>query len=114
MPESQRSSQRAARIARRRLRPKIFKWSFARQFSSCHTVQCDSTSENQVIDSRFVENVTAHSQQRLINDALNAGSQIHFTLRQQCLWLARRTTEKFMKVLAGCCQSGDVVEVALI
>ena len=69
------------RISRRRLDPKFFERTFAKNAAVRNTIECNSACQTKVGLACFRMRTARHSHHRFFSNYLNAPREIHFLLR---------------------------------
>ena len=112
MPRGECRTQRAARVAGRRLDPDVVELRLAQDLAVAHAVERHATGQHQVLLASGLVDVVGHAQHDRLARHLHRPRQVHLALRQLRLGLPRRTAEEVVEALVGHAQTCHIVEVA--
>src|SRR5262245_40519802 len=114
MPDGERDSDGAARVAGGGLDPDVVEQLLAQNQAVRYAIERDAASQAELFHSRLPLNETGHFQNRLFGDLLNAASQVHFPLGELRFRLARRAAEKLVEGPVSHPQPLAITEILLI
>ncbi len=111
MPRDHRGSQSASGISRSRLNPNALEDAFAQDSSIRHTIKRHAPGEAEVLQAGLRPHMPGDAEHDLFRDLLHRPRQIHISLRQARLRLARRAAKQLVECGAGHRQTNAVIEV---
>ncbi len=114
MPDELSDPQRAAGVAGRRLDPDVLERPLAQQPPVGHAVERHAAGHAQVLRARRSVDRLRHSHDDLLAHHLNGSGQIHLSLCDPRLGLARRPAEQLVEGPVRHGEPGEVVEVLLV
>ena len=114
MVGSERRAEGAAGIPRRWLNPDALKGPIAQYFPISHAIEGDAAGKAEIVDCISLRQRARDAQHDFLSDLLHRGGEIHITLRERGIRIARRSTKEVVKLPRRHGQSGRIVEVALV
>src|SRR5215210_8774655 len=107
-------TQCAARVTRGRLDPQMLERALAKKPAVADTIERDTACKHEILHPRLAMSRARHTQHDLFAHYLDGAREIHLSLGQIGLWLARRTAEQLVKRLTGHREAREIIEILLV